>query len=141
MHYAGNIHVAQGRTVDTSHVLVTDTLSRQSLYVGMSRGRESNIAHVVTGETAPEGKEPYEQATAEAVIHQVMERDSRELSATEQIRAKARNGRPGPGTCSTCGRRQCAETLNPAIDAELRGGAYRERIRPVRERTPAPGPA
>ena len=92
LHYAGNIHVAQGRTVDTSHVLVTDTLSRQSLYVGMSRGRESNIAHVVTGETAPEGKEPYEQATAEAVIHQVMERDSRELSATEQIRAK-----PGMG--------------------------------------------
>ena len=41
LHYAGNIHVAQGRTVDTSHVLVTDTLSRQSFYVGMSRGRES----------------------------------------------------------------------------------------------------
>ena len=41
---------------------------------------------MVTGETAPEGKEPYEQATPEAVIHQVMERDSRELSAIEQIR-------------------------------------------------------
>ena len=66
LQYAGNIHVAQGRTVDTSHVLVSDTLSRQSLYVGMSRGRESNIAHVVTGETAAEGKEPYQQATAEA---------------------------------------------------------------------------
>ena len=41
LQYAGNIHVAQGRTVDTSHVLVTDTLSRQSFYVGMTRGRES----------------------------------------------------------------------------------------------------
>jgi ATP-dependent exoDNAse (exonuclease V) alpha subunit len=29
--YAGNVHVAQGRTVDTAHLLVTDTLSRQAL--------------------------------------------------------------------------------------------------------------
>ena len=65
---------------------MTGTLSRQSFYVGMSRGRESNMAHVVTGETAPEGAEPYKQATAESVIREVMECDSRELSATEQIR-------------------------------------------------------
>jgi len=25
--YAGNVHVAQGRTVDTAHLLVTDSLS------------------------------------------------------------------------------------------------------------------
>ena len=120
LHYAGNIHVAQGRTVDTSHVLVTDTLSRQSLYVGMSRGRESNIAHVVTGETAPEGKEPYEQATAEAVIHQVMERDSRELSATEQIRA-SQEWASGTGHVLNLWAAAMRATLNPAIDAELRG--------------------
>ena len=120
MHYAGNIHVAQGRTVDTSHVLVTDTLSRQSLYVGMSRGRESNIAHVVTGETAPEGKEPYEQATAEAVIHQVMERDSRELSATEQIR-ESQEWASGTGHVLNLWAAAMRGTLNPAIDAELRG--------------------
>jgi len=29
----GNVHVAQGRTVDTAHLLVTDSLSRQALYV------------------------------------------------------------------------------------------------------------
>jgi hypothetical protein len=56
LHYAGNIHVAQGRTVGTAHVLVTGTLARQSFYVGMSRGRESNMAHVVTGK--PPRKEP-----------------------------------------------------------------------------------
>ena len=38
--YAGNVHVAQGRTVDTAHLLVTGSLSRQALYVGMTRGRE-----------------------------------------------------------------------------------------------------
>ena len=120
LHYAGNIHVAQGRTVDASHVLVTDTLSRQSLYVGMSRGRESNVAHVVTGETAPEGKEPYEQATAEAVIHQVMERDSRELSATEQIR-ESQEWASGTGHVLNLWAAAMRGTLNPAIDAGLRG--------------------
>jgi ATP-dependent exoDNAse (exonuclease V) alpha subunit len=51
--YGGNVHVAEGRTVDTAHLLVTDSLSRQALYVGMTRGRESNTAHVVTGKTVP----------------------------------------------------------------------------------------
>jgi conjugative relaxase-like TrwC/TraI family protein len=84
--YAGNVHVAQGRTVDTAHLLVTTTLSRQSLYVGMSRGREANTAHVVTGNTAPPGKEPFQQATPESVLAAVVQRDAGELSATEAIR-------------------------------------------------------
>ena len=50
--YAGNTHVGQGRTVDTAHLLVTGTLSRRSLYVGLTRGRESNTAHIVTGTPA-----------------------------------------------------------------------------------------
>jgi hypothetical protein len=84
--YAGNVHVAQGRTVDTGHLLVTGTLSRQSLYVGMTRGREANTAHVVTGNTAPTGHEPYQQATPESVLKTVMEQDAGEVSATEAIR-------------------------------------------------------
>ena len=47
--YAGNVYVAQGRTVDTAHVFVDASLSRESLYVAMTRGREANTAHVVTG--------------------------------------------------------------------------------------------
>jgi conjugative relaxase-like TrwC/TraI family protein len=46
--YAGNVHVAQGRTVDTAHLLADDTARRDALYVGMSRGRGRNIAYVVT---------------------------------------------------------------------------------------------
>ena len=80
------MHVAQGRTVDTAHLLVTESLSRQALYVGMTRGRESNTAHVVTGKTAPPGYEPYQQAAPESVLAGVMQRDAEELSATEQIR-------------------------------------------------------
>jgi len=79
--YAGNVHVAQGRTVDTAHLLATETLSRQALYVGMTRGRQSNTAHVITGTTAPPGHKPYQQATAESVLADIMGRDDGDLSA------------------------------------------------------------
>jgi AAA domain len=46
--YAGNVHVAQSRTVDTAHLVVDDTAWRESFYVGMSRGRQRNSAYVVT---------------------------------------------------------------------------------------------
>jgi hypothetical protein len=75
---------------------------------------------VVTGETAPEGKEPYEQAAAEAVIHQVMDRDSRELSATEQIR-QSQEWASGTGHVLNLWAAAMRGTLNPAIDTELRG--------------------
>jgi len=84
--YASNVHVAQGRTVDTAHLLVTESLSRQALYVGMTRGRQANTAHVVTGKTAPPGREPYQQAAPESVLAGVMQRDADDLSATGQIR-------------------------------------------------------
>ena len=45
--YATTIAGAQGRTVDRGHVVVTPRTTSASLYVGMSRGRESNHAHVV----------------------------------------------------------------------------------------------
>ena len=101
--YAGNTHVGQGRTVDTAHLLVTETLSRRSLYVGLSRGRESNTAHIVTGQTAPPGHPPYEQASPESVVKAILDRDDPDLSATEQIRqAQDRTGEPV--TCSPSGR-------------------------------------
>jgi ATP-dependent exoDNAse (exonuclease V) alpha subunit len=97
--YAGNVHVAQGRTVDTAHLLITDTLSQQVLYVGMTRGRQANTAHVVTGDTAPPGHQPYQQATPEAVLTGVLQRDAGDLSATEQIR-QAQEWACGPGPAS-----------------------------------------
>ena len=45
--YATTIAGAQGRTTDRSHVLVTPSTTAQSLYVGMTRGRDTNTAHVV----------------------------------------------------------------------------------------------
>jgi conjugative relaxase-like TrwC/TraI family protein len=51
--YAGNVHVAQGRTVDTGHLVVSEGMTRDQLYVGFTRGREKNTIHVVTGPTDP----------------------------------------------------------------------------------------
>jgi hypothetical protein len=45
--YAGNVHVAQSRTVVTAHLVIDETAGRQAFYVGMSRGRERNTAYVV----------------------------------------------------------------------------------------------
>ena len=56
--YAGNVYVAQGRTVDTAHLYVSPTLTRETLYVGMTRAREANTAHVVTGPAQAPGQEP-----------------------------------------------------------------------------------
>ena len=47
--YATTPHAAQGRTVNTTHVLVDGLGDRQGLYVAMSRGREANYAYCVTG--------------------------------------------------------------------------------------------
>ena len=117
--YAGNVHVAQGRTVDTAHLLVTETLSRQSLYVGMTRGRQSNTAHVVTGTTAPPRHQPYQQATPESVLAGVLQRDDGDLSATEQIR-QAQEQSGGTGHLLTLWSAAIKQTLPPGIDQQIK---------------------
>jgi flagellar biosynthesis GTPase FlhF len=116
--YAGNVHVAQGRTVDTAHLLVTESLSRQALYVGMTRGRQANTAHVVTGTTAPPGHEPYQQATPESVLASIMARDDGDLSATEQIR-QAQDWSAGTGHLLTLWTAAIRQTLHPGIDQQI----------------------
>ena len=117
--YAGNVHVAQGRTVDTAHLLVTDTLSRQALYVGMTRGRQSNTAHVVTGKTAPPGHQPYQQATPESVLAGTIQRNAEDLSATEQIR-QAQEQAGGTGHLLTLWSAAIKQTLHPDIDQQIK---------------------
>jgi conjugative relaxase-like TrwC/TraI family protein len=46
--YASTVHSAQGLTVDTSHTVVTTRTGHAALYVGLTRGRERNIAYVCT---------------------------------------------------------------------------------------------
>jgi len=46
--YASTVHAAQGLTVDTCHTVVGPATGAPALYVGMSRGRHGNTAHVTT---------------------------------------------------------------------------------------------
>ena len=117
--YAGNVHVAQGRTVDTAHLLVTESLSLQALYVGMTRGRQSNTAYVVTGNTAPPGHTPYQQATPESVFTDVIQRDAEDLSATEQIR-QAQEWVGGTGHLLTLWSAAVKQALYPDIDHRIK---------------------
>ncbi len=116
--YGGNVHVAQGRTVDTAHLLITGTPSRQALYVGMTRGRQANTAHVVTGKTAPAGNKPYQQAAPESVLASVLQRDAGDRSATEQIRhAQEQSG--GTGHLLHLWSAATRQTLHPDIDQQI----------------------
>ena len=45
--YATTAYGAQGSTVPTAHVLIGDHTSASSAYVGMTRGRDRNTAHLV----------------------------------------------------------------------------------------------
>ena len=117
--YAGNVHVAQGRTVDTAHLLVTESLSRQALYVGMTRGRQSNTAHVVTGNTAPPGHKPYQQANPESVLAGIMQRDDGDLSAIEQIR-QAQDWAGGTGHLLHLWSAAVRQILHPDIDEQIK---------------------
>jgi ATP-dependent exoDNAse (exonuclease V) alpha subunit len=115
--YAGNVHVSQGRTTDTAHLLVSESLSRQSLYVGMTRGRDSNVAHIVTGDTS-HGKEPFVQATPESVFAATLERDSEELTATEQVR-QAQEWASGTGHVLNLWSASVKNTIRAAIDEQF----------------------
>ncbi|TDE09703.1 ATP-binding domain-containing protein [Jiangella asiatica] len=53
--YAITAHRARGATVDAAHVVVrSPAMTREALYVAMTRGRHKNIAYVAT-DRAPQG--------------------------------------------------------------------------------------
>ena len=72
--YAGNVHVAQGATVDRAHLVVDAGANRSLVYTGATRGREKNTIHVVTG--APDPAQPSRDergAYADAAIRKAHE--------------------------------------------------------------------
>jgi conjugative relaxase-like TrwC/TraI family protein len=84
--YATTAHRAQGATVDTAHLLVTDKLTRALMYVGMTRGRHSNRAYVATHTSTAEQHEPQFPQTMQDVLETVLEQDGIERSAHEIMR-------------------------------------------------------
>lgn len=77
--YATTAYGAQGVTVETSHVLAGESAGGASTYVGMTRGRERNVAHLVA------------DSVDEARRHWI-------------AGVRARPGRPRPGARRSSGR-------------------------------------
>ncbi|MER7129721.1 MobF family relaxase, partial [Streptosporangium saharense] len=48
--YAGTVHAAQGRTVDTCHALIDERVTREMLYVMLTRARSGSYAYTVAEE-------------------------------------------------------------------------------------------
>lgn len=71
--YAATAYGVQGATVDGSHTILTDATSAASVYVGMTRGRESNVLHIVAEN----------QADARAQFIEAMERDRADHGLTD----------------------------------------------------------
>ncbi len=125
--YAGNVHVAQGRTVDTGHLLVSPTLTRESLYVGMTRGWQRNTAHVVTPQLPSQpGQEP-RYAHPETVLAAAMDREDAQLTATETIReaqAWATNSQRLFEIFDELARRESYPAFDAALKARLSEAEY-----------------
>ncbi|GAB3930384.1 hypothetical protein GCM10029976_032100 [Kribbella albertanoniae] len=89
--YATTAHRAQGATVDTAHLVVTDHLTRALLYVGLTRGRHSNHAYITTHQPTPDLHEPQLEQTMQDVLEAVLDNPGVELSAHEVMRQELDN--------------------------------------------------
>jgi hypothetical protein len=86
--YAVTAHRAQGATVDTAHVVATRTMTREQLYVALTRGRHAN--HVWNATDHPTDK-PHHDGPADtgaAVLARILDHRGPGRSAHEGIAAE-----------------------------------------------------
>jgi hypothetical protein len=86
--YATTIHLAQGRTADTSHTVLTGGENRHDLYVAVTRGRHAN--HVYLDTTAPAdatSPDAIRPPTSIETLERILVRDPDRASATSQHQA------------------------------------------------------
>lgn len=89
--YAVTAHRAQGTTVDTAHALVHSAeVTREALYVAMTRGKESNRVYVATDQAQLEEHQqrPDQDVTARTILGAVLAHTAAEPSAHEAIEAE-----------------------------------------------------
>ena len=86
--YASTIDRAKGMTVDTGHAVVDPSMSREDLYVALTRGREANHVYIPTESHLDVDTEHPAEAptTAREVLVDIVGREGAEVSATEVMR-------------------------------------------------------
>ena len=87
--YAATAYGVQGATVTASHTLLTDATSAAGVYVGMTRGRETNTLHVIAESTA--------DARAQFVAAMERDRADRGLADATQRATEAVTGLTADG--------------------------------------------
>lgn len=90
--YAVTSYRAQGITTDTAHVLVDSAMTRENLYVAMTRGRDANVAYVAVDQPDSAHDVPHpgdnQAATGRSVLYGVLQHAGAEQSAHETIAAE-----------------------------------------------------
>ncbi len=86
--YATTAYRAQGSTVDTAHAIVhSPEMTRESLYVSMTRGREANHVYVATDQAHIEEHQYRDdlEMSARSVLYGILQHTGAELSAHQTI--------------------------------------------------------
>ena len=78
--YAGTVHAAQGRTVDTCHALVDESATLQMLYVMLTRARNGNFAYTATERIRESDLRPGTEQAAERTAELRREADPASVS-------------------------------------------------------------
>ena len=82
--YASTINAAQGVTADTCHTVGSDRLTRQQLYVALTRGRAANHLYFSTAEADPHRvifPKATHPPTAVDILTAILRRDGAQQSA------------------------------------------------------------
>jgi conjugative relaxase-like TrwC/TraI family protein len=88
--YAGNVHVAEGATVDRGHTVIDAGANRSLVYTAATRGREKNTLHVVTGapDPAQPGRAEREAYTAAQIGRRAALRDGGRPDLAREVRLR-----------------------------------------------------
>lgn len=81
--YAITTHRTQGVTTDTAHLLAAPGMTREHLYVGLTRGRENNTVYLATDTGADITPDDYEEPTARAILTAIINTSGAEKAATQ----------------------------------------------------------
>ena len=89
--YATTIHKAQGRTVDRCIALLPANATREQAYVALTRGRDTNHAHLIPAGTLDDHQAPAAPPDPADAFRAIVARTTTEITATEALRTSFAN--------------------------------------------------
>ena len=84
--YALTVHRAQGVTADTTHLVADTRMSREALYVGLTRGRHANHGYIATDTAGVEAHTDVDDPTGRQILEAILRTSAARTSATSALR-------------------------------------------------------